>query len=197
MMTDENIDETKRQDRNGIDAVCCDETGERSQLNRRRVLSGIVTAVGFGFAGAGVHSGSAVATAQALETDDESSRSADSKTTGCIVIREASCGNLTNSATIICHSESSQVIVSGTISGEDACQTVVIETATYTSATETLDVVIATETKNPTGQVCSACIYEIDYEAFITLQEHTPTTVVVHHRSVGGDTVVAREPCSG
>lgn len=193
-MPDTNVNGAEARDRNATGAVRCGEGGERTQPNRRCILRGIAT--GIGFVGAGVYSGSAIAT-QASATDAaESGRPAASDATGCILVREASCGNLTNDATIVCHSESPHVIVSSTISGEDACQTAIIETATHTPATETLDVVIATKTETPPDRACPTCIYEIEYEAFISLQECAPAMVVVHHRSIGGTTVVAREPCS-
>lgn len=182
MVSDEIIDDRESNDGSGT-----------SQPTRRRVLRGIA-AVGFGFTGIGVDSGS-VAVSRST-TDCESSGSTDSAVTGCLVVRGANCGTPTNSATVNCRPKSPLVFVSGTISGEDACKTAVLQTAAYTPETEILDVVIATENKNPTEQPCSMCIYEIDYDAFFTLQECAPAMVVVHHQSVTGTTVVARESCN-
>lgn len=154
------------------------------RMQRRHLLCRVGAGAVAALAGGGV----------ATTAAGESTASADSIERAFLVVHNGSCGGA-NEATVECRSDSPLVTVPGTILGRNSCRTAVLENAVYDDRSGSLRVVIGTEVDDRDSRgLCRYCIYGIDYEAVVA-PRGPPETVVVVHRGVGGETVVAREQC--
>ena len=97
------------------------------------------------------------------------------------------CGSQTDDASVSFDDGAGtvSVSVSGTIWGNDACYTARLADTTYES--DTLTVVVASESDAGTDTMCAECITEVDYEATVTFDGALPGKVEVKHRH-GDDT---------
>ena len=101
----------------------------------------------------------------------------------------AGCGNPTNEASVAFDSERSTVVVTGTISAQNACHRAKLAGASYDPETGTLSVTVATTPREGT-QACAQCIFEIDYEATFRFEGGLPVSISVTHDGLGGSTSV-------
>lgn len=81
----------------------------------------------------------------------------------------------------------SRVVVTGTITGSDGCQTAVLDGITMTDSG--LEATVATETDADAGAACSQALVGIEYRLAMTL-ETPPESVTVVHRGASGRTTV-------
>ncbi|WP_049998227.1 hypothetical protein [Halococcus sediminicola] len=81
----------------------------------------------------------------------------------------------------------SRVVVTGTITGSDGCQTAVLDGITMTDSG--LEATVATETDADAGAACSQALVGIEYRLSMTL-ETPPESVTVVHRDASGRTAV-------
>ncbi|HET7324658.1 MAG TPA: hypothetical protein VFJ06_10030 [Halococcus sp.] len=77
----------------------------------------------------------------------------------------------------------SRVVVTGTITGKNGCQTAVLDTVKRTKSG--LVVTIATERDAPADAACSMALVELDYR-FVVRVETPPESVTVVHRTFTG-----------
>jgi predicted secreted protein len=103
-------------------------------------------------------------------------------------VTDAGCGVEREAAAVAFDADA--VSVTGTTSGADACRSARLADATYDASTDRFDVVVETYRAETGG--CAQCITEIDYEATASFSGGLPGTVVVTHRSRGGDREVER-----
>lgn len=101
---------------------------------------------------------------------------------------ESGCGTQTNEATV--EFQDTSVVVSGTITGSDACQTAELAAVNFDADTGALTVTVATLDREE-GGVCAQCLTEIDYRATITFSGGLPSVVTVNHDGTGGSGTVA------
>ena len=83
----------------------------------------------------------------------------------------------------------SEVTVTGTIWGNDACYTAVLADARVES--DTLVVVVGSEREGGTDRMCTQCITEIDYEATVAFVGDPFEGVEVRHDHGDGGSTVA------
>lgn len=88
---------------------------------------------------------------------------------------------LTGEANVTFKNESSHVVVSGTIVGENGCQTAVLDSVRQTKSG--LVITVATERASTANATCSLALVEIDYR-FVVDVKHPPESVTVIHRGV-------------
>ena len=81
----------------------------------------------------------------------------------------------------------SRVVVTGTITGSDGCQTAVLDGIEMTDSG--LEATVATETDADAGAACSQALVGIEYRLATTL-ETPPESVTVVHRGTSGRTEV-------
>lgn len=77
--------------------------------------------------------------------------------------------------------------IAGQIAVPQPCYQVMLESASYDTATETLTVTIAVG--NQTKNICVSCIGEVPYEATVELQHGYPQDILVQHRESNGEVV--------
>ena len=82
----------------------------------------------------------------------------------------------------------SRIVVEGTITGKNGCQTAVLDSVRRTDAG--LVVTIATERDAATNAACSMALVDIEYR-FVVEADHAPESVIVVHRGVGDEKTVA------
>jgi hypothetical protein len=97
-----------------------------------------------------------------------------------------------NEASVAIENDGSRIVVTGTITGENGCQTATLDSV-RTDAGE-VRLVVATERAPDAGAVCSQALVGISYRATVTV-ERRPESVTVIHRGAGGEeTVATTEP---
>lgn len=79
------------------------------------------------------------------------------------------------------------VRVSGRVRAPQPCYQLVLESASYDTAEETLTVTIAVDDR--TEAICVDCLGEIPYQADIELQHDYPQNVLIQHRESNGQLV--------
>ncbi|PSQ49151.1 hypothetical protein BRD12_05740 [Halobacteriales archaeon SW_12_67_38] len=82
----------------------------------------------------------------------------------------------------------SRIVVEGTITGKNGCQTAVLDSVRRTDAG--LVVTIATERDAATNAACSMALVDIEYR-FVVEADDAPESVIVVHRGVGDEKTVA------
>jgi hypothetical protein len=89
--------------------------------------------------------------------------------------------------------EGTRVLVTGTITGSDACATAVLQDVSFehTGGERRLRVVVGTESAAEPGEVCGQCLTGIEYEARVPVGDRQPNRVVVVHRGAAGESRVA------
>ncbi|MFC4552889.1 MULTISPECIES: hypothetical protein [Halorussus] len=102
---------------------------------------------------------------------------------------DAGCGNPTNEASVAFDPERSTVVVTGTISAQNACHRAKLVDTSYDPEAGTLAVTVAT-TPREGAEVCAQCIFEIDYEATFRFDGGLPAKVSVTHDGLGGSKTV-------
>ncbi|WP_132058046.1 hypothetical protein [Halorussus amylolyticus] len=120
------------------------------------------------------------------QTTDDSPTLADES----FEVTDSECGQGSNEATVSFEDES--VVVTGTITGSDACQTGTLADTSYDPDEGILDVTVATEEREDT-EVCAECITDIDYEATFEFAGGLPDEVSVTHDSMGESETVVTE----
>lgn len=100
-------------------------------------------------------------------------------------VTKRGCGNEVDEATV---SFRGDVVVTGTITGSDACKTARLVTAEVRDGA--FHVLVGT-TDESGADVCAQCLTEIDYEAGFEFEGELPEKVVVEHESLGGRRTVA------
>lgn len=88
----------------------------------------------------------------------------------------------------------SRIVVEGTITGKNGCQTAVLDSVRRTDAG--LVVTIATERDAATNAACSMALVDIEYR-FVVEADHAPESVIVVHRGVGDEKTVATADHNG
>ncbi|EMA44180.1 hypothetical protein [Halococcus saccharolyticus] len=97
-----------------------------------------------------------------------------------------------NEASVTVESGGSRIVVTGTITGENGCQTATLNSV-RTDAGE-VRIVVATERAADAGTMCTQALVGISYRATVTT-ESQPASVTVIHRGAGGEeTVTTAEP---
>lgn len=101
-------------------------------------------------------------------------------------IPSSNCGNEVEfSPEIDFNTESSEITINGKANGEDACQTIDIETIQYNSNENTLEVILQTR-KREESDVCTQCITEINYEVIIDFENALPQNVYIEQKDMKG-----------
>lgn len=77
----------------------------------------------------------------------------------------------------------SRVVVTGTIVGQNGCQTAVLDSTRRTNSR--LVITVATERKGATAAACSMALVDIEYR-FTVRADRPPESVTVVHRGAGG-----------
>lgn len=90
-----------------------------------------------------------------------------------------------NEASVRFAESGSRVVVTGTITGSDGCQTAVLDGIEMTDSG--LEATVATETDADAGAACSQALVGIEYRLAMTL-ETPPESVTVVHRGTSGRT---------
>ncbi|EMA49326.1 MULTISPECIES: hypothetical protein [Halococcus] len=117
----------------------------------------------------------------------------DSAADRSFTVRETG-GEPGNEASVTVESGGSRIVVAGTITGGNGCQTAVLDAVRTDDGT--LQVVVATERAADAGTMCTQALVGISYRATVTV-ESQPTSVTVIHRGAGGEeTVTTAEPGS-
>lgn len=106
------------------------------------------------------------------------------------LIRDESTASPVDKASVVFETSSSRVVVTGAIRGKNGCQTAVLESATYESATDSLRVIVATERDTPKDVGCIQAITEIKYRTRIRFERGVPGTVIVIHHNTSGKTEI-------
>jgi len=102
-------------------------------------------------------------------------------------------GTQSDSASVSVDGES--VVVEGSIWGRDGCQTAELRSVNYDHTASELTIAIGTTERTDAGDSCTQAVVEIDYTAMISVENGSPTTVVVtHDRGDGPETVVTASP---
>lgn len=169
-------------------------------MNRREYLGLTATALGAGAIAGCVGSGAPDegATGTTAETTEGTgtTNALGTRTTRPSLARRSfevtrnECGNETNGASVAFHDE---VVVTGTITGTDACATGTLKETGYRDGA--FRVVVGTEKETVAG-ACAECLVEIEYEARFAFEGGVPATVVVEHESLGKRRRVARASAS-
>ncbi|WP_049901113.1 hypothetical protein [Halococcus agarilyticus] len=101
-------------------------------------------------------------------------------------------GEVGNEASVAIENDGSRIVVTGTITGENGCQTATLDSV-RTDAGE-VRIVVATERAADAGTMCTQALVGISYRATVTV-ESQPASVTVIHRGAGDEkTVATAEP---
>jgi hypothetical protein len=97
-----------------------------------------------------------------------------------------------NEAQVTFENGGSRIVVTGTITGRNGCQTAVLDSVRKT--TSGLVVTVATERDAPANAACSMALVGIEYR-FSVRVEHSPESVTVVHRGAAGKrTITTTKP---
>jgi hypothetical protein len=97
-----------------------------------------------------------------------------------------------NEASVAFENGGSRVIVTGTITGQNGCQTAVLDSVRKTKSG--LVITVATERDAPANASCSMALVGIEYR-FATRVETPPASVtVIHHGATGNRTITTAKP---
>lgn len=100
-------------------------------------------------------------------------------------------GTQTDSATVT--ADGTDIVVEGTIWGQDGCQTAELASVNYNA--DELTVAVETTEREDAGDSCTQAVVEIAYTATVEFENGPPGTVVVtHDRGDGPETVVTTSP---
>ncbi|MFB6073091.1 MAG: hypothetical protein ABEJ88_08990 [Halobacterium sp.] len=139
-------------------------------MRRRGVLAGVVAVATAGCLGSGRGGGSPSVAGTDFSVVDA----------GCGVVREAASVSFGGGV----------VRVAGKTSAPSGCYTARLASAAYDRESGELRVLVAAERREDAAG-CVQCITEIDYEAAVRFDGGLPASVVVVHRSRGGERTVA------
>jgi|AntDeeMinimDraft_5_1070356.scaffolds.fasta_scaffold13763_2 hypothetical protein len=99
-----------------------------------------------------------------------------------------------NEASVAIENGGSRIVVTGTITGTNGCQTAVLDSVRTDAGT--VRMVVATERAADAGTMCTQALVGISYRATVTV-ENQPTSVTVIHRGPDGEETVATAEPSG
>jgi hypothetical protein len=85
----------------------------------------------------------------------------------------------------------SRVVVTGTVTGSDGCQTAVLDGVERGGSA--LTVTVATESDAGAGKVCSQALVGIEYRLSMALETPTESVTVVHRGASGRTAVTTAE----
>ncbi|WP_276249587.1 hypothetical protein [Haloarcula rara] len=162
---------------------------------KRRTLLGAIGTTGLaalaGCLDDGGGDGTPTDTGTATETPTPMPTPAPSLTGSGFEVDSIEGGTETDSATV--SADGTDVVVEGTIWGENGCQTAELGSANYNDGT--LTVAVETAEDSEAGDACTTATVEIDYTATVEFENGTPETVVVtHDRGDGPESVVTTSP---
>jgi hypothetical protein len=103
-------------------------------------------------------------------------------------------GPPTTEARVTFESGGSRVVVTGTITGKNGCQTAVLDSVQKTSSG--LVITIATERDAPTDAACSMALVGIKYRCSVRVETPPESVTVIHHGVDGEKTVTTANPGS-
>ncbi|PSQ65721.1 MAG: hypothetical protein BRD24_06000 [Halobacteriales archaeon SW_9_67_24] len=143
--------------------------------------------------------GTTTATATPTETASTTTGTATARTDTPIPIPDAPTEGpketpLAGEAGVTFEKGGSRIVVEGTITGKNGCQTAVLDSVRRTDAG--LVVTIATERDAATNAACSMALVDIEYR-FVVEADHAPESVIVVHRGVGDEKTVATADHNG
>ena len=101
-------------------------------------------------------------------------------------------GSTGNEATVNFANGGSRVVVTGTITGKNGCQTAALDSVRNTNSG--LVVTVATERDAPPNAVCSMALVGIDYRFVMHVETPPKSVTVVHRGATGKRTVTAAKP---
>jgi hypothetical protein len=85
------------------------------------------------------------------------------------------------------------IVVEGTIVGNDACYMATLDAVVYDDAANQLSIVVESVSDAAEGEMCAQCITAIDYEVTVRFSDGGPERVEVSHRRGGEVKKVAAE----
>ena len=97
------------------------------------------------------------------------------------------CGVAAEDATVSFDSDGETMRVEGTTTGTNACYSARVADATYDSAVDEFELVVAAYSDAAPDEACADCITEVDYDATARFNGGLPGRVVVVHRSRGDE----------
>ncbi|MFC7081610.1 hypothetical protein [Halorussus caseinilyticus] len=103
-------------------------------------------------------------------------------------VTSAGCGEPKSEASV--EFRNGTTVVTGTVSGSNACYTATLADASYDPETGTLEVTVASAQKEG-ADACAQCIVAIEYEATFSFEGDPPATVNVVHEAMGESETVA------
>ncbi len=164
---------------------------------KRRTLLGAIGTTGLaalaGCLDDGGGDGTPTDTGTATETPTPMPTPAPSLTGSGFEVDSIEGGSQVDSATVSV--DGTDIIVEGTIWGENGCQTAELGSVNYNSDVGELTVPVRTTREPDAGDVCTQQIVEIDYTATVEFANGHPKTVVAtHDRGDGPETVVTTSP---
>lgn len=90
-------------------------------------------------------------------------------------------------ASVAFDAAANRVVVTGTIVGENGCQTATLESVRYDAQAGLLTITIGTERDAPEDAMCTMALVELSYEATVSVEGGLPERVSVIHRGAGAD----------
>lgn len=99
-----------------------------------------------------------------------------------------------NEAQVAFENGGTRVVVTGTITGKDGCQTAVLDSIRLDDSTLTVTVGTESEAGAGAGAVCSQALVGIDYRLVATLERPPVSVGVVHRGATDSGEVTSAEP---
>jgi len=97
-----------------------------------------------------------------------------------------------NEASVAIEDDGSRIVVTGTITGKNGCQTATLDSVRIDGGE--VRIVIATERAADAGAVCSQALVGISYRATITVERRPESVTVIHRSADDEETVATTEP---